>query len=294
MCVPVALPRVANTIAKMKTSIALFGAGGKMGFRAAERLSTHPDFELRSVEVGASGLARLKSLGLQAMPEADAVRDADVAALALPDHILGEVSNRIAPLMKPGSMIMTLDSAAARAGDIQMRPDLAYFIGHPCHPPLINDEVGDARMDFFGGIAKQHIVCALIQGDERHYALGEKISRVFWNPVMNAYRVSMEQMAILEPALVETTIMTCLSTIREAIEVAVSAGVPREAAWEFAMGHVNVGVGVLFGYSGGVFSDGAHRAIAYGKSQILQAGWKKVFDEADVLKQVRAITHPTV
>ncbi len=275
----------------MTIKLALFGAGGKMGFRCAESLREHPDFVLRCVEVGASGVALLEGAGLAVMSEADACADADVALLALPDDVLGAVSNRIAPLLKSGAMIILLDPAAARAGDITLRPDLAYFIGHPCHPPVINDETGPARLDFFGGQAKQHIVCALMQGTQEDYALGERISRIIFAPVMNAYPITMEQMAILEPALVETTIMTCLSTIREAIDEAVRKGVPAEAAWEFAMGHVNVGIGVLFGYSKGVFSDGAHRAIAYGKSKILQPGWKDVFADEEVLAQVRTITH---
>ncbi len=276
----------------MTTTIALFGAGGKMGFRCAQRLSQHPEFAVRCIEVGQAGIARLQTIGLATMPQADAVRDADVALLALPDRVLGAVSAAIVPLMKPGAMVMTLDPAAARAGTLALRADLSYTIGHPCHPPLVNDEVGEARRDFFGfgGLAKQHIVTALMQGSEADYAVCEAISRIIFGPVMNAYRVSMEQMAILEPALVETTIMTCLTAIREAIDEAVRAGVPKEAAWEFAMGHVNVGVGVIFGYADGVFSDGAILAIERGKKAILKDDWKRVFEPDNVLEQVKAIT----
>jgi D-apionate oxidoisomerase len=274
----------------MTTTIALFGAGGKMGFRCAERLSQDPRFTLRCIEVGPSGIERLRGIGLSAIAQDDAVRDADVALLALPDRVLGMVSAQIAPLMKPGAMIMTLDPAAAHAGLLTVRPELRYTIGHPCHPPLINDETGDARMDFFGGTAKQHIVAALMQGEESDYALCEAIARVIFGPVMNCYRVTVAQMAILEPALVETTIMTCLSVIKEAIDEAIKAGVPPEAAREFAMGHVNVGVGVLLGYSSGVFSDAALIAIERGKKLLMKDDWKRVFEPENVLEQVKAIT----
>ena len=45
------------------------------------------------------------------------------------------------------------------------------------HRPIVNDEVEpEARMDFWGGIAaKQHIVCALMQGGEGDYTLGEQV-----------------------------------------------------------------------------------------------------------------------
>jgi ketol-acid reductoisomerase len=274
----------------MTTTIALFGAGGKMGFRCAERLAQDERFQLRCVEVGAAGIERLRGIGLTTTAQESAVHDADVAVLALPDRVLGAVTAQIAPLMKPGAMIMTLDPAAAHAGLLTVRPELRYTIAHPCHPPLINDETGAARMDFFGGTAKQHIVAAVMQGDESDYALCEAIGRLIFGPVMNCYRVTVEQMAILEPALVETTIMTCLSVIREAIDEAVKAGVPAEAAREFAIGHVNVGVGVLLGYSSGVFSDAALIAIERGKKMLLKDDWRRVFEPESVLEQVRAIT----
>jgi D-apionate oxidoisomerase len=196
----------------------------------------------------------------------------------------------VVPLMKPGAMMMVLDPAAAHAGELPLRADLSYFVAHPCHPPLINDEVGDARRDFFGGVAKQHIVCALMQGDERDYALGEAMGRILFGPVMNAYRVTVAQMALLEPALVETTLIACLAMMKEAIDEAVKRGVPAEAAREFALGHINVAVGVLFGYSGGVFSDGALLAIEQGKAMLFKPDWKRVFTDESVMAQVKAIT----
>ena len=43
---------------------------------------------------------------------------------------------------------------AAAAGEMPDRPDLTYFVTHPCHLPIFNDETTEAaKKDFFGGIA---------------------------------------------------------------------------------------------------------------------------------------------
>ena len=77
--------------------------------------------------------------------------------------------------------------------------------------------------------------------------------------------------------------------MKEAIDEAVKAGVPAEAAHEFAMGHINVAVGVLFANSGGVFSDGALVAIERGKKMLFRDDWKQVFTPESVMAQVKAI-----
>ena len=68
-----------------------------------------------------------------------------------------------------------------------------------------------------------------MQGAEDDYALGEQIARRMFAPVMNAYRVTVEQMAILEPAMSETVILTCMFVMKEAIDEAIRHGVPAEA-----------------------------------------------------------------
>ena len=271
------------------TKIAIFGAGGKMGLRAVDKLIVRSEYEVLCVEVGERGVARLRERGLTVMPSAKAASQADVLVLAVPDALIGTIAREVVPSMKPSALLMLLDPAAAHAGQLPMREDIAYFIAHPCHPPLINDEVGEARRDFFGTLAKQHIVCALMQGNEADYAIGEAASRLIFAPVMNAYRVTVEQMAILEPALVETTLIACLVMMKEAIDEAVRRGVPAEAAHEFAMGHINVAVGVLFANSGGVFSDGALVAIERGKKMLFREDWKQIFTPDSVLAQVKEI-----
>jgi len=146
--------------------------------------------------------------------------------------------------------------------------------------------------DFFGGIAaKQHIVCALMQGPEENYPIGESICREMFAPVMNSYRVTVEQMAILEPALSETVAATCMTVIREAIDEAARRGVPEEAAREFILGHIKVNIGILFGYIGSPFSDGALLAIDRGKKKLFQPDWKSVFEPENVMAEVQAIVN---
>src|SRR5437773_205283 len=100
------------------TTIALFGAGGKMGCRLTDNLMTRPEYRMRYVEVSEAGVANLAARNLTPTPQADALIEADVVILALPDRILGRVAQEIVPQVKPGAIIMTLDPAAAHAGEM--------------------------------------------------------------------------------------------------------------------------------------------------------------------------------
>jgi hypothetical protein len=278
----------------MTQTIALFGAGGKMGCRITDNLkdSAH---RMLYVEVNPAGIDRLKQRGLSTTPHDQAVAEADVAILALPDALIGKVAPTIVPGLKSGAMVMCLDPAAPHGGELPPRVDIAYFITHPCHPPVIHNETEpEAQMDFFGAIkAKQHIVCALMQGAEEDYRRGDEIARQMFAPVMNSYRVTVEQMAILEPALSETVAATCMTIIREAIDEAVKRGVPEEAAREFILGHIKVNIGILFGYIGSPFSDGALMAIERGKKKLFQPDWATVFEPENVMAEIKAITAGT-
>ncbi|MBC7813689.1 MAG: semialdehyde dehydrogenase, partial [Burkholderiales bacterium] len=193
----------------------------------------------------------------------------------------------IVPALKPGTLVIGLDPAAAYAGVMLMREDLSYFVSHPCHPPLFSDEVSEeARLDWFGGTkAKMHIVSALHSGKEDDYAKGDQIARDMYAPVMNNYRVTVEQMAILEPALVETFAATCITAIKQAYDEAVKLGVPPEAAWEFLAGHARIEFAIVFGFSGFPFSDGAKLAIEKAYDKIFKPDWKENIMNLDALKQ---------
>ena len=276
----------------MKPVIALFGAAGKMGSRIALRLRQNDTYQTVYVEAGEAAQARLLARGDTPTPPEQAAAAADIAILAVPDRLIGQVAGGVVPGLKPGALVILLDPAAPHSGELPARPDITYFVTHPCHPPVVNDEVDpEARLDFFGAVkARQHAVAALMQGPEADYARGEAVVRAIFAPIMNVYRVTVEQMAILEPALSETVILTCMVIMREAIDEAVRRGVPAEAAREFALGHMNVDIGILYGYIDAQLSDGAKMAVSRARERIFQPDWKSVFEPDKVLAEVKAIT----
>ena len=272
--------------------IALIGAGGKMGARITDNL-LRTDHDVRHVEISARGVEALGKRNLTPVGVEAALAGAEAVILAVPDNRIGEVANEIDRFLEPGTMLVVLDAAAPVAGDLPERPDLTFFVAHPCHPPIFNDETTpEARADFFGGIAaKQHIVCALMQGPEEAYTLGETIARQIYAPVMRAHRVTVEQMAILEPVLSETVTATCLTIIREALDEAVRLGVPEQAARDFVLGHLNVEIAIVFQeLANGTFSDGALKAIQKAKGTLFRPDWKQVFEPEAIRLSVRDIT----
>jgi D-apionate oxidoisomerase len=274
------------------TTLALFGAGGKMGMRLGRNLQGSR-YTVRHVEVSEPGRARVKAaFGVDCVEVDAAIAGADVVVLAVPDTAVGAVATMLMPKLAAGTIIMILDAAAPYAGHLPERADITYFVTHPCHPPIFNDETDPAaKADHFGGIAaKQHIVNALMQGPEAHYAIAEEIARVIWAPVMRSHRVTVEQLAILEPGLSETVCATLLDAMREAMEEAIARGVPREAARDFLIGHMNILAAVTFGEVDGVFSDACNKAIVFGKETILKPDWKRLFEPEEIRASVLRIT----
>ena len=211
--------------------------------------------------------------------------------LAVPDALIGTIAAEIVPQMRSGAMLIGLDPAAPHAGRLPEREDVTYFFSHASHPPILNDETdAEARRDFFGGVAKQSIVSALLQGPEEDYARGEAIAQKLFGPILRSHRLTIEQMAMLEPGLSETVAATCLTVIREAMDEAVARGVPAAAARDFLLGHLNVELAILFDAIDWELSDGAKEAVADAMPVIFQRDWKKVFDAAQLLQSTRKIT----
>jgi hypothetical protein len=273
------------------TTIALFGAGGKAGFRLAENLMKST-YDMLYVEVSPIGIDALRQIGLQVTSQKKALSLADVVILAVPDALIGKVATEIAPKLKKGGMVMCLDVCAAYANQLPQVDGIAYFIVHPCHPPFMNDEAdAEARRDLFGGYkARQHIVCALLNGTEADYAEGEAISRCMYAPVMKAHRVTLEQMSLLEPALAETLSATCIVTIEEGMQEIIRRGVPQEIAFDFLMGHINIALGIAFGLIDAEFSDGCKLTIERSKKFLFNPDWKEIFTKEKVMEEVIAIT----
>ena len=263
-----------------------------MGIRLGTNLK-QAGAEVRHVEVSPAGQQRVKSiLGYDAIDARAALDGADAVILAVPDTAISSVAGSIVDDLSPGTMVVILDAAAPHAGHLPKRDDISYFVTHPCHPPIFNDETSPAaKRDFFGGIAaKQHAVCALMQGPEEHYAKGEAIARMIWAPVMTCHRISVAQMAILEPGLSETLCASLLDVMREALDEVVRLGVPREAARDFLLGHMNVLGAVIFKETDGVFSDACNKAIQFGKPVLMRDDWKRIFEPDEIMASIRRIT----
>ncbi len=274
------------------TTIALFGAGGKMGMRLGKNLKDSR-YVVRPVEVSEVGRKRLADeLGWQGVDADYALADAEVVILAVPDTAIGKVASGIIDKLKPGTIVVTLDAAAPFAGHLPERNDITYFVTHPCHPPIFNDETSmDAKLDRFGGVAaKQAIVSALMQGPEEHYAVGEEVARTIWSPILRSHRLTVEQMALLEPGLAETVCGSLLDVLREAMDEVVSRGVPHEAARDFLLGHMNIMAAVIFKEQSGVFSDACNKAIEFGKPTLMRDDWKRVFEPDEIMASIRRIT----
>jgi len=272
--------------------VTIIGAGGKMGMRLTRNLKGS-SFNMSYVEISEAGQQKLAELGVETSAGDQVVPEADVVILAVPDVALAKVSATIIPEMKAGALLMTLDPAVARAGRLFLREDISYFIAHPSHPSVFNWEpTPEAQADFFGGtLAKQTIVCALMQGPDTEYELGESVAKTMYAPVSKAFKITMEQMALLEPALVETLSSSCLDLVREGMEEIIARGVPREAAREFLMGHINIQLAVLFQeLPNAVFSDAANKALTRGRSILFKDDWKQIFESDNVLQQVIDIT----
>lgn len=272
--------------------LSLIGAGGKMGCRITDNLKKGPN-QVHYVEISAKGIHNLEQRGLQPASEAEAVPESDIIILAVPDIAIGKAAESIVPAMKPGAMLMVLDPAAAYLGKLPNREDITYFVAHPCHPPVFNDEVTpEAKRDFFGGVAaKQAIVCALMQGPDEDYMKGEQVARAMYAPVMRAHRITVEQMAMLEPTMAETISSMMVTLLGEAMEEAVKRGVPYEAAKDFMLGHINVQLGIVF-EKANPFSDACLIAIDYGRKAMIKEGWKDLFNPNKVYEQIDVMLHP--
>ncbi len=274
-----------------RPGIALIGAGGKMGCRLTDNF-LEDGASVRYVETSPQGLERLRQRGVAPTAAAAAVDGADVVILAVPDVVMGEVARQVVPAMQPGSLLVTLDPAAPLDNQIPHRADIGCVVTHPSHPSIFNWEPTEqAFRDFYGGVsAKQAVVCALLYGTEAHYALGVELSTAMYAPVSRVHRVTIEQMAMLEPALVETLAQTCMEAVKEGHDRLVAAGVPAEAVRDFVLGHLRIQIAVLFGEVNGTFSDAAYKISRRARPILFREGWQRIFDLDDIREQVRDIT----
>lgn len=279
----------------MTVTIALLGAGGRMGGRVTRSLLDDPAYEVRHIETSDAGRRRLAELGIVATDAEHGIPGADIVLFAVPDRIVRDVAEDVVPLVDPGASLLFLDPAAIAADRIPRRADIHCYVMHPTHPPLytlLGEEDAEARRDYWGGgLAEQAIVFATAWGDEATVANEVEAAAVrIFRPISRSHRISVDQMALLEPALTETLTNGCIAVIREGRDRVIAAGVPAEAAQDFLMGHLQIGIAIIFGELDWKLSEGAERALEASREQIFRPDWHRVFDADRVAQSVREIT----
>lgn len=273
-----------NTTSEPLT-IALIGAGGKMGMRTGANLAKSAHM-VHFVENSPAGQERLAALGRVVTPVSDAVRDADVIVLAVPDLALGPVSHELVPLAKAGAIVLTLDPAAAYAGLLAQRDGIVYASAHPCHPSVfLQRSTPEEWADTFGGVAApQDVIASVESDDDADRAKVEETVRTIYAPVIDVHWVTLKQLAQLEPTLVETVACMIGQFLKDALDETVRIGVPEAAARAILLGHTQVALAnTLRGDN--PFSDACLIAMDYGRESIVRDDWKKIFrdDELDLV-----------
>lgn len=264
-------------------TVAIIGAGGKMGARISDNFAKS-HYRTLYAETAEAGRERISALGRELTDTAEAAREADVVILAVPDIFLGSVSEQLVPVMKPGAVILTLDPAAAYAGLLAERDDLHYAVAHPCHPSVFLERTTKEEWDdTFGGVAApQEVVAALGTDDVRVRESTEAVIATMYAPVIAVHWVTVKQLAVLEPTLVETIACMIGEFLHEALDETVDAvGVPREAARAMLYGHT--WIALTNGLRGSnPFSDACHIAMGYGREKIIRDDWKQIFDDSEL------------
>jgi D-apionate oxidoisomerase len=276
-------------------TIAVIGAGGKMGMRVSSNLQ-HSNHTVHYSENSPAGQQRTRDAGRTITDTPTAVAEADVVILAVPDIALAPVSGEVVPQLKSGSIVLTLDPAAAYANLLYQRDDVEYAVAHPCHPSVFLQRKTEAELnDTFGGIAAaQDVVAALESGNEEKIRIAEEVIRLMYAPVVDVHWVTVKQLAYLEPTLVEVVACMVGDLLNDALQETVhTVGVPEPAARAMLFGHIQVAL--ANGLRGdNPFSDACLIAMDYGREKIIKENWKSIFndDELDhVLKQMLHLDH---
>jgi D-apionate oxidoisomerase len=271
-------------------TIAVVGAGGKMGMRVSNNLQ-RSNHTVYYSENSPAGQQRTRDAGRTLSDTPTAVAEADVVILAVPDVALAPVSAEVVPELRSGSIVLTLDPAAAYANLLYQRDDVEYAVAHPCHPSVFLQRKTEAELnDTFGGIAAaQDVVAALESGNEDKIRIAEEVIRLMYAPVVDVHWVTVKQLAYLEPTLVEVVACMIGDLLNDALQETVhNVGVPEPAARAMLFGHIQVAL--ANGLRGdNPFSDACLIAMDYGREKIIKENWKSIFDDAEldhVLKQM--------
>ena len=261
--------------------IGILGAGGKMGLRLSANLKKLPN-EVFYIENAEAGIKRLIESGLKVSAAAEVMNRVDVLILAVPDILINKISTAVVPDLKPDSTVILLDPAAAYMNQVYLRESLHYTVIHPCHPALFKEQPTlEGYADNFGGLfGLQDIVSTHWKGSRDKYDLACDIVRAMFAPVDNVFEITLEQMAFLEPSVVEVCGLSLLSVFRELVEEMDKRNIARDAGMSFLLGHIKVCLAILL-LGSNPASDAAMIAMDYGKKKLIKEDWKQVLtDEA--------------
>lgn len=265
-----------------------------MGRRITRGLTGSTDYRLHLIEPGERGQQLIKEAGGKVEAQDEAFAHADVVIFAVPDKVSRHIAAEVIPQLQAGTSILFLDPAVIAADRVEERSDINCFVVHPTHPPLyslLDEKDPGARRDYWGGgLARQAIVFAQAWGDAGAADAVETLATAMFAPVTASYRITVQQMALLEPALTETLANGCVSIIKEGMERVVAAGVPEDATREFLMGHLQIGIAIIFDQLDWSLSEGAAMALERSRDQLFRADWHSIFSEEQVQASLRAIT----
>ena len=279
-----------------KICVAVIGAGGKMGTRTSKNLAKHPDqYDLMLVENAPKGIESIRARGMDVMPVEDALARAQVVVFAVPDTLIKKLTAMYVPMLQPGTGFLILDPAAAVAKELSLRDDCTFGVAHPCHPSfLLDQDTPEARADRFGGEGgKQDIVMSKICGSDEVFALMQQTAHDMY-AAEHAYVMTSEQIAFLEPTLVELLGATCLYAMAETVDEAERRGIQREAAVSFLTGHIYNLTCTFLGYIPGKppVSDACKVAIGLGDRLVLRDDWKRIWEDDVLHKVIATMLHP--
>lgn len=270
-------------MSKALKTITVIGAGGKMGMRISANFQ-QSDYQVFYCENSPQAQKQVTAQGRELSDMHAAVPLSDVVILAVPDIVLGKVSEAVVPDMKKGAILLTLDPAAAYANLIAHRDGIEYAVAHPCHPSVfLARYTKEEHADAFGGIAAiQHVAASYETGSDEQKAELSNVISVMYGPVEQVHWVTVTQLAYLEPTLVETVACMVGAFMKEALDETVKhSGVPEEAAKAMLYGHIQIALAVAFRATN-PFSDACMIAMEYGREKIVKPDWKQIFDQKEL------------
>jgi D-apionate oxidoisomerase len=277
------------------TNVTILGAGGAMGRRVTRSLIQKPEYKLRFVEPSEHGAQLMEDeFGTQPTPTEEAVTGADIVVLAVPDKIIGPVTEALFPKLDAGTCVLSLDPAGVHANRIPRREDVNMFVVHPTHPPLydlMEEESLDTRQDYWGGgKARQALVFAQAWGDESKADSVEQLAKDMFEPIHRSHRITVDQMAMLEPAMSESVTNGCLAVMKETRDKVIATGVPEQAVKDFFMGHLQIGISLIFDQLDWKLSEGAIRAMEGSREILFKDDWDRILDPEEIRRSTRSIT----